>query len=139
MRPDEHDPESFRNGRGGSGARIGGRGVTGPWAQQGPQGGGASRRRTGRLPQEALVCNLGLILDISVGGMRVMSRTPHSGVVNVKFRDYPTPEPLLATVTWSKRAGIFMREMGLRFENVSPQMSSVLTQIASAHRFRRAM
>lgn len=85
------------------------------------------------------MCNLGLVLDISVGGMRVVSRTPHSGVVNIKFRDYPMPEPLHATVTWSKRSGIFMRELGLRFENLTPRLTAMLTQVASAHRFRRAI
>lgn len=135
----KHDDMDVKNGRGGSGARISGGGVTGPWNKNGPPTGGASRRRSGRLPQESLVCNLGLVIDISIGGMRVLSRTAHSGVVKVKFRDYPMPEPLQATVTWSKRAGIFMRELGLRFENLSPQLTSMLTQIASAHRFKRAI
>jgi hypothetical protein len=109
-------------------------GVTGPW-----QRGGVTRRRTGRLPQESLVCNLGPILDISIGGMRVLSRTPHRGTVNIQFSDYTLPERLDATVTWSKRTGLFSREIGLRFENVTPRLCVVLTQIASLHRYRRAI
>lgn len=120
-------------------ARLSGSGISGPWNHHGPADGSASRRRSGRLPQEALVCNIGLVLDISVGGMRVLSRTPHSGTVKVKFRDHPMTEPIEATVTWSKRTGLFMRELGLRFENVNPQMSSLLTRIASCHRYRRAI
>lgn len=138
MSPHEQD-SNFRNGRGGDGARVGGTGMTGPWNAQGPATGGASRRRSGRLPAEALVCNIGLVLDISVGGMRVLARSNYSGTVKIKFRDYPTTEPLHATVTWTKRVGFFMREVGLRFENVSPQMSSLLTTIASCHRYRRVI
>lgn len=138
MKPDNPEFET-KNGRGGTGARVSGGGIKGPWQHHGPPDGSASRRRSGRLPQEALVCNIGLVLDISVGGMRVLSRTPHSGVIKITFRDFPMTEPLLATITWSKRTGLFMRELGLRFENVSPQMSSLLTQIASCHRYRRAI
>ncbi len=138
MSPHEQDSD-FRNGRGGDGARVGGTGMTGPWNANGPPTGGSTRRRSGRLPAEALVCNIGLVLDISVGGMRVLARGSHNGTVKIRFRDYPTAEPLLATVTWSKRVGFFMREVGLRFENISPQMSSLLTTIASCHRFRRVI
>ena len=85
------------------------------------------------------MCNLGLVVDISIGGMKVLSRTPHNGAVKIKFRDYPNLGTLEATVTWSKRAGLLMREIGMRFENVTPAASSILTQIASMHRFKRAI
>jgi len=127
------DNSSHGGERSDSAAHINNAGVTGPW------GHGASRRRSGRLPQESLVCNLGPILDISIGGMRVLSRSPLRGNVNIQFRDYALPERLDATVTWSKRTGLFSREVGLRFENVTPRLCAVLTQIASLHRYRRAI
>lgn len=140
MTSEPNDQEQRLNGRGGASARVSGMGVTGgPGSHRGPADGGASRRRSGRLPAECLKCNLGLVIDISVGGMCVLSRTPHSGTLKITFPEYRMPGKLLATVTWSKRAGVFMREMGLRFENVTPEMSALLTQIASTHRFRRAI
>jgi hypothetical protein len=108
-----------------------------PGAPAGP--GGKSRRRSGRLPQEALMSNLGLVLDLSGGGMCVLTRSPPKGVVQVTLEGHPLPGPLYATVTWSKRVGLFMRELGLRFESVTPETSQVLTQIASMHRYRRVI
>ena len=139
MSRNHEDDMDVENGRGGSGARVGGNGMQGPWNHSGPPGAGGTRRRSGRLPQEALVCNLGLVIDISIGGMKVLSRTPHNGSVKIKFRDYPNLGTLEATVTWSRRAGLLMREIGMRFENVTPAASSILTQIASMHRIKRVI
>jgi hypothetical protein len=102
----------------------------------GPKG---SRRRSGRLPQESLQCNLGTVLDISAGGMRVLTRAKPSGRLNVVLQGYPLPEPLAAEVAWTKRSGLFMREVGLCFHDVSPQMAQFLTRIAMMHRFRRVI
>ena len=121
------------NGRGGC-ARVGGTGITG-----GTGKGDSTRRRSGRLPQESLMSNLGLVLDISIGGMRVLARTPPSGKVKITFREYKLPEPLSGTVAWTKRVGLLMREVGIRFEDVSPELSSMLTRIATAHRHRRVI
>ena len=128
-----NDNSSPGGERSDSAAHINRAGVTGPWGRN------ATRRRTGRLPQESLVSNLGPVLDISIGGMRVISRSPLRGTVTVQFGAYSLPERLDATVTWSKRTGLFSREVGLRFENVSPRLCAVLTQIASLHRYRRAI
>ena len=71
--------------------------------------------------------------------MRVLTRTPPSGSVKIKFRDYQLPGELEGAVTWSKRVGLLMREVGIRFDNVSPELSNALTRIASAHRHRRVI
>jgi hypothetical protein len=101
--------------------------------------GSGSRRRFGRLPQEALQCNLGAVLDISAGGMRVLTRSKPSGKIEIVLKGYPMPGRLVASVSWVKRAGLFMREVGLCFENLSPEMSQALTSIASVHRYRRVI
>jgi hypothetical protein len=98
-----------------------------------------SRRRFGRLPQESLQCNLGLVIDISAGGMRVLTRSKPRNNIHITLHGYPLPGPLVANVTWVKRAGLFMREIGLCFEGVTPEMAQVLTGIASIHRFRRVI
>ena len=41
------------------------------------------RRVPGRLPQELLMCSLGPVLDLSVGGMRVLSTKPRAGTLDV--------------------------------------------------------
>lgn len=100
---------------------------------------GGSRRRFGRLPQELLQSNLGVVIDISAGGMRVLSRAKPNQRIQITLKGVRLPGPLIAHVTWTRRAGLFMREIGLCFENITPEMSQVLTHIASVHRFRRAM
>jgi hypothetical protein len=133
QRTPQNDDQATPGGEDSTPAHVGGKGLTGgPYA-------GKSRRRSGRLPAEALITNLGTVIDISIGGMRVVSRTPRAGTVSITFKQYPLPGRLTGTVTWSKRIGFFMREIGVRFENVTPEISAVLTEIASMHRFKRAM
>ena len=97
------------------------------------------RRRTGRLPQESLVSNLGMVLDISVGGMRVLCRKVPTGKIDVQLVGYDLPGTLSATPAWSKKVGFFKSEVGLRFEEVTPEMALYLTRIAATHRFRRVI
>jgi hypothetical protein len=104
------------------------------------QDSGGSRRRSGRLPQESLVCNLGVVLDLSAGGMKVLCRSaPGKGVNAITIDSCTLPGPLLARITWSKRSGLFSREIGMHFENVTPEMAAALTRIAMVHRYRRAI
>ena len=96
-----------------------------------------SRRKSGRLPQDALACNLGIVLDISAGGMRILCTRPPRKRVRVRLHGYKLPAPLIAVRAWSKRIGLLKHRVGLRFENVSPALAHRLTAIAAANRMRR--
>lgn len=97
------------------------------------------RRRFGRLPLETLECNLGTVLDLSAGGMRVLCRKVPKVQTIVEIDGYPMPQPLIANVTWTRRTGLFKHEVGLQFQNVSPEIARVLSQIAGCNRMRRVM
>jgi len=96
-----------------------------------------SRRKSGRLPQDALVCNLGIVLDISAGGMRILCTRPPRKRVRIHLHGHKLPAPLIAVRAWSKRMGLLKHKVGLRFENVSPALAQRLTAIAAANRMRR--
>lgn len=97
------------------------------------------RRRSGRLPQEALICNFGMVLDLSVGGMRVICRKAPMEPVEIQMLGFDLPGPLKAIPAWSKRVGFFKSEVGFRFEDITPEMGACLTRIAATHRFRRVI
>lgn len=98
-----------------------------------------NRRRAGRLPLEALSCELGPIEDLSQTGMRVRSwrRLPVPELM-LTLRGYDSYEPLRVAcrVTWIRRDGIFRYELGFQFMNVTPALVRRLTALASAHRQR---
>jgi hypothetical protein len=99
----------------------------------------ASKRRFGRLPQDTLVSNLGTVLDISAGGMRVLCRKVPRGRLEVKLLENELPGRLTGEVAWSRRVGLFKYEVGVRFDNMSPEIAQRLTAIAGANRLRRVM
>ena len=98
-----------------------------------------SRRKSGRLPQDALVCNLGIVLDISAGGMRILCSRPPRKRVRVRLHGYKLPSPLIAVRAWSRRMGLLKHKVGMRFENVSPALAHRLTAIAATNRMRRVL
>ena len=108
--------------------------------ESGESGEGSSiRRRFGRLPLETLESNLGTILDLSAGGMRVMCRRIPKLMTQVQIDGFPMPQPLHAKVTWARRVGLFRHEVGLQFVDVTPQLASVLAKVAGCNRLRRVM
>src|SRR5688572_23729885 len=100
---------------------------------------GPGRRRTGRLQQEMLSCNIGDVLDISAGGMRVLSRQNVPERIQVFLNGYQLPGKLIAELAWTKKVGLRKLEVGLRFVDVSPEVAQTLTAIAASNRFRTAI
>lgn len=98
-----------------------------------------TRRRHGRLPQETLVSNVGDVLDISAGGMRVISSSAPKEYAQIQIEGYTLPGTLSAQVAWTKKRGFRKREVGYRFIDVTPKMAQALTAIAATNRFRRAI
>lgn len=90
-------------------------------------------RRHGRLPQEFLRCNLGEIIDISGGGMCVISDHFPPVLMQIAFEGYRLLEPLVAQRMWCKPLKGSRWEVGLKFLDVTPQLAEALTFIARAH------
>jgi signal transduction histidine kinase len=97
------------------------------------------RRAHGRLPQELLKCTIGLVLDLSMGGMRVQCNKAPKGRLDVEIEDHEGPVKLQAEVMWSRRLGFRKYEVGLYFPHVPPDVARQLTRVSLNHRLRRLM
>ncbi|HWB20611.1 MAG TPA: PilZ domain-containing protein [Phycisphaerales bacterium] len=98
-----------------------------------------SRRKRGRVDLELLMCDLGLVLDLSAGGMRVEGKKPRTPTVIVQLQAENAQLTLRARVAWTKRLGFFRHEIGLEFVDVDTETNRILTEIAMKYRNRRAI
>ncbi len=82
----------------------------------------ADRRGHGRLRGEGAQCSLGQILDISAGGMRVLTDRPLKGDQRVVFA-HPDRGRLTITAraVWCRRVRVGCFAAGLQFVNVSAE------------------
>jgi hypothetical protein len=97
-----------------------------------------NRRVTGRVVIEStLTCNIGRVLDLSAGGLSVMSRKPLAGVVLLEIGDSDGGIRCEAKVVRSRRLGFFRHEIGLQLPPLSDGDRATLTRLSSAHRDRR--
>lgn len=99
----------------------------------------SERRSPGRVPQEALICDLGPVLDLSSGGMRILSKRPLKDLVKAKVWAFDFCMTLDTRVAWSNRLGFRRHEIGLEFINVDEPVSKILGRISALHRMRRAI
>jgi len=95
-----------------------------------------ARRKQGRLEQESLVSSLGKVLDLSAGGMRVLTRKSPKDVINIELRGLGDNITLAVQVVWSKKIGLMKYEVGLVFLDVSPENAKKLTNLAMNNRQR---
>jgi hypothetical protein len=94
------------------------------------------RRQYGRRYQDSLYSDLGPVLDLSAGGMRVLAaRVPRKAVFKVTLMGLETTVTLKARVAWSRRRGFGKRELGLEFVEMDAETRTALTRISSAHRY----
>jgi hypothetical protein len=93
----------------------------------------SNRRQFGRRKQELLACNLGEVLDISRGGIRILCRRPIEGAQRVELRSLHGELALPARVVWVTRRGRGRHEIGLAFDEADDATASRLTRISSAH------
>ena len=100
---------------------------------------GDDRRTTGRLPQESLECNLGPVLDMSTGGMRVLCKRPHQGPLQVCLKASQYSMTLSGQVVWSRRLGFRRHEIGVHFVDVDDDTTQVLSRVSASYRMRRAL
>ena len=97
------------------------------------------RRVPGRLPQELLYCNLGPVLDLSAGGMRVLSTKSRAGNLDVELQGADVSLTVGAKVAWAHRLGFRRHEIGLSFVDVDEDVFQILSRISSQHRARAAV
>lgn len=97
------------------------------------------RRAHNRLAQESIRSNLGLVLDLSKGGMRVQSRKlPEDEVLDVELSDDEDTLLLRAEVAWSRKTGFRRFEIGLRFIDFGGELEARLTSLATRNRVQRS-
>jgi len=91
------------------------------------------RRRTGRIEQEHLTSNLGPVLDLSRGGMRVLATRKHHGEVMVRLDSPVGRLQLPGRVMWNRRLGWRRVEIGVQFTDFQPHTARHLQHIAASH------
>ena len=99
----------------------------------------SDRRTPARLPQESLVCDLGPVLDLSIGGMRVLCKRRREGLLKVRIWAFQYYMILDGQVVWTKHLGFRRHEIGVQFLNVDDDTSKILSRISAIHRMRRAI
>ena len=105
-----------------------------------PAASGHDRRTHARLSQEALQCNLGEVIDLSLGGMQVRcARMPKDKVIEVELIHQTETIKLNAEVMRSTKIGFRKHEIGLRFLDVDPDTAKLLSQVSQNHWVRRTL
>ena len=89
------------------------------------------QRRSGRFKaSRTIACNLGRVLDLSAGGMRLLSRRELPDVVELEFGEPDNIVEVSARVIWRKQHGRREFESGLAFDDITPQMQQQLCAMA---------
>ncbi|MFO0826662.1 MAG: PilZ domain-containing protein [Phycisphaerales bacterium] len=101
----------------------------------------ADERRFGRLHMEStLSCTLGRVLDLSLGGLRVMCRrAPKTNVLDVRLWDSQDGIQTEVRVVWHVRRGFFRHELGLQFPPLDDRSRAFLLRVGERHRFRQSI
>lgn len=97
------------------------------------------RRLPGRMPQESLQSSIGPVLDLSMGGIRVLSTRPYHGDLRICLWGMDVEVSLEGRVVWSRRLGFRRHELGLVFADVDDDVARILTRIGTLHASRRAI
>jgi len=98
------------------------------------------RRAHARLPQEALTCNLGEVIDLSLGGMQVhCTRAAKDKLVEVQLTYEGETIKVQAEVVRSDKVGFRKYELGLRFLDVDPETAKQLTRVSLDHWVRHTL
>ena len=91
----------------------------------------SERRKWGRVKGSRLGCNLGQVMDLSGGGLRLRSTRRLAGKKYVELWSHSRRVRVLAEVVWAKRLGFRRYELGLQFRDVDDETAKELTGFAS--------
>jgi hypothetical protein len=87
------------------------------------------QRKSGRVHIEALPCNLGRVLDLSAGGVRLATNKKLPDVVQIMLGDRQNHLSATATVAWQKRVGWKSHEAGISFGELTPEQKACLIKL----------
>ena len=98
------------------------------------------RRAHARLQQEALTCNLGEVIDLSLGGMQIRCTRPVKDKhVEVQLTYEGETMTVQAEIVRSTKVGFRKYELGLRFLDVDPETAKQLTRVSITHGVRHIL
>lgn len=86
---------------------------------------------------ESVWCNLGIVTDLSNGGMRIICKKVPPSPTKLELHGCDMIISLDAKVAWSTRLGFRKHEVGLELQNVTPKIARQLTTLAMTNRIRR--
>jgi hypothetical protein len=93
----------------------------------------SDRRRHRRVKgTDSVACNLGRVLDISGGGLRVLSKSKAEGQGRVELISTSQRVIVPARVVWCHKVGFRKYVIGLQFMNMTPELTRQVTEIAIA-------
>ena len=100
---------------------------------------GQDRRTRGRVRQQGVMSNAGVVIDLSGGGVRVLSTHPLEGKLQLTISCESDTVTVNAEVVWSKRVGFRRHVAGLRFIDLDEAGLRIVSRIAATHRLQVAV
>ncbi len=88
------------------------------------------RRKSGRVNQGTVACNLGSVINLSAGGLRLLSHRRLNGILSVELWDAHRGLRLRGKVAWCRRIGFRKHEVGVEFLNITPEIADNLAAMA---------
>ncbi len=94
------------------------------------------RRRAERTRVTGLWCTGGQVIDVSLTGLRMTSRSRwgEGDARNITLGDDRTSVELRARCVWCRQEGTFSHNLGLAFVNPTAEQQAAIARIAEAHR-----
>ena len=110
------------------------------WNNLGKPARNDDRRSSGRMRQESLACSLGPVIDLSAGGMKILSRKVPTGQLIIDIFSSEDSIRVTGEVSWVKKTGMFQpKEVGIRFINNTDEMKRILTRMSMINRVARGL
>ncbi len=96
------------------------------------------QRNRGRMVVEGLWCDVGEVLDLSAGGMRVRARRAAlvGEPITLRIESSRICLTLHAVCAWAKREGSRKWDLGFAFENAEPEQLRLIGELALIHAAR---